>query len=237
MLSPLLLLPLLACTWASPTPQPSPPSFFNDPSIPKRTPSDLGLRETILDSRDAPTFLTLNITMYPIMFNYLTENSGSGLLIFTNPVPTPGTTDGANPTDIAIFPVSSGYNNEFCFCSNQYLAVLQSRFALSYRGVCDYPHTPYDTVPLFNITDNYFRATFDPKASIMWGPSSPKFRLGKVFYYVFGGGVEVKFNNGKVSGRVGLVGGQNTDKSMFGTETFFLNFTQTTPVSKFTLKF
>ncbi|RBA13573.1 hypothetical protein FPRO05_02366 [Fusarium proliferatum] len=175
--------------------------------------------------------------MYPIRFNYLTENSGSGLLIFTNPVPTPGTTDGANPMDIAIFPISSGYNNGFCFCSNQYLAILQSRLAPPYRGVCDYPHTPYDTVPRFNITDNYSSNTFYPKSPAITSPSSPKFRRGNVFHYVFGGGVEVKFDNGKVSGRVGLAGVQNTEKSMFGTETFFLNFTQTTPAAKFTLKF
>ncbi|KAF5721667.1 hypothetical protein FGLOB1_116 [Fusarium globosum] len=236
MLSRLISLPLLACTWAPPTPHPSLPSFFNDPSIPGFTPSSLGLKKTILDSRDAPTLLSLNITKYPIMFNHLSENSGSDLLIFTNPVPTPGTTNGANPIDVAIFPTSSEYSNEFCFCSDQYLAILQSRLAF-YPGVCDYPHTPYDTVPLFNITDHYFKATFDLKGPTMTSSSSPKFRSGNVFYYVFGCGVEVKFDSGKISGRVGLVRVQNTEKSMFGTETFFLNFTETRHVVKFTLRF
>ncbi|KAH6981063.1 hypothetical protein BKA56DRAFT_657092 [Ilyonectria sp. MPI-CAGE-AT-0026] len=133
----LLLVSLLVCAWASPTPD-TELSIFDDDAIPVVDQPDLEyFNFTALQGRDEgieKRALSLTYVLYDVIFNGLDKGNlqpfrVKGELLVIKRIPSPGTQNGANPVDVVISignPAGNPMAGSIRYVTNRYLNPLIS---------------------------------------------------------------------------------------------------------------
>ncbi|KAH7142864.1 hypothetical protein B0J13DRAFT_526309 [Dactylonectria estremocensis] len=205
-----LLLSLLGCVWASPTPKtPTRLSIFDDDSIPVVNQPDLGLLNDTLEPRDLggeKRAFNLAYTLTDVFFDG--RNQGNwlpfvvrGSLLVIEGIPS-ATQNGQNPVDIVISignPVNSPVAGSISYVTNRYLNPF-------IRASTD--RTRFDFARVFT-TLNTVTVSVDTSSAAANQISVFNARSGftaNVYNPAIGGFNLVFGNNGQVSGRISLIG-------------------------------